>query len=247
MNVAAHTHFVYDQIMAASSTHVDETVPAIAAAIGEPARARMLYSMMDGRARTATELAVIAGVSPSTASIHLARLKDQRLLKAIPQGKHRYFALDGSDVANVLEALNVLAGTPHNTFTANTPRHLCQARTCYDHIAGTLGVALHDRLRALRWLATTPQPEAFDLTTRGEKELQALGVDVTHTRSLRRHFAPACLDWSERRPHIGGSLGAALLTLALRKKWVNRELDSRALEITARGRREMQTHLGLQI
>ena len=124
----------------------------IAAAIGEPARARMLYMLMDGHARTSTELAVVAGVSPSTASVHLGRLKDERLVTVLVQGKHRYHSLDGASVAAALEALSVVAGSPRPRFVPGTPSRLRSARTCYDHLAGTIGVALHDRLTALSWL-----------------------------------------------------------------------------------------------
>jgi DNA-binding transcriptional ArsR family regulator len=215
-------------------------VARIAQAIGEPARARMLYSLLDGHARTATELAIVGGVSPSTASVHLDRLKTEQLVNAVMQGKHRYFSLQGPDVAAALESLSVLAGSSRNQFVPNTPNRLRAARTCYDHIAGTLGVALHDRIHALGWLS----PE-YTLTAKGTKSFEALGFDLDSTRSLRRRFAYACLDWSERRPHIAGALGAALLNMALKRRWIAQDLDSRALGITPSGRREMLNRFGL--
>src|SRR5713101_6881070 len=127
----------------------DEAASAIAAAIGEPARARMLYCLADGRARTSTELAMVAEVSPSTASVHLQRLMTKRLVKVFAQGKHRYYSLEGPNVAAALEALSVLAGGTRNAFVPNTPKPLRAARTCYDHIAGSLGVLLHDRIRTM--------------------------------------------------------------------------------------------------
>jgi DNA-binding transcriptional ArsR family regulator len=211
---------------------MDAAVSQIAAAIGEPARARMLYCLLDGRARTSTELGVVAEVSPSTASVHLHRLKAQRLVKVLAQGKHRYYSLEGADVAAALEALSVLAGGLRGAFVPNTPIRLREARTCYDHIAGALGVALNERFHALGWL------KAYDLTPQGSKEFQSLGIDIEATRMVRRRFAYACLDWSERR-HIGGALGAAVLKVALRRKWVMQDLDSRVLTITGVGRREM--------
>src|SRR5262249_37389612 len=120
----------------------DEAVSAIAAAIGEPARARMLYCLADGRGRTSTELAIVGGVTPSAASVHLKRLADQELVKVFAQGKHRYYSLSGANVAAALEALGVLAGF-RSRLTPATPQRLRGARTCYDHIAGTLGVLLH--------------------------------------------------------------------------------------------------------
>jgi DNA-binding transcriptional ArsR family regulator len=219
----------------------------IAAAIGEPARARILYSLMDGRARTSTELAVVAEVSPSTASAHLNRLKAAELVRVLVQGKHRYYSLQGPDVAHLLEGLSIVAGAVREKFVPTTPSRLCAARTCYDHMAGSVAVALHDRFKTLDWLATgsANTDHAYDLTPAGIKAMEALGIDLEATRRLRRRFACACLDWSERRPHVGGALGAALLKLALKQKWVTQDLDGRALAITSRGRREMQIRFGL--
>jgi DNA-binding transcriptional ArsR family regulator len=224
----------------------ESAVPRIAAAIGEPARARMLYCLMDGRARTSTELAVVSGVSPSTASVHLARLKAARLVEVRVQGKHRYYSLSGERVAAALEALDVLAGPPRTAFTPSAPTRLRTARTCYDHMAGAVAVALHDRFLALEWLTVAAGGDkGCVLTSTGAKAFETLGVDVEATRTLRRRFAYGCLDWSERRPHLGGALGAALLALALRRKWVARDLDSRVLTVTAAGRRSLLTRCGV--
>jgi len=221
----------------------------VAAAIGEPARAHMLYCLMDGHARTSTELAVVAGVTPSTASVHLNRLKTERLVNVFKQGKHRYYRLGGLEVANALEALDVIAGSSRDKFVPNTPSRLLVARTCYDHMAGTLGVSFHNRIRAMGWLSgkLTGDGKAYDLTAAGGKALEVLGIDLNAVQSTRRRFAYACLDWSERQPHIGGALGAALLNLVLKRKWVAQDLDSRALSITSLGRREMMDRFGLQI
>ena len=225
----------------------DAAIAPMAAAIGEPARARMLYCLVDGRARTSTELAVVADVTPSTASVHLQRLKAQRLVKVVAQGKHRYYSLDRPDVAAALEALQVLAGGTRRAFVPNTPHRLRGARTCYDHIAGTLGVALFDRFTALGWLAAAAPSDgdAHELTAAGRAALEALGVDVEAARALRRRFAFACLDWSERRPHLGGALGAAVLRLALKRRWVAQDLDSRILRVTAAGARDLPAHFGV--
>ncbi|HEY6413684.1 MAG TPA: helix-turn-helix transcriptional regulator [Edaphobacter sp.] len=225
----------------------DTAVHTIAAAIGEPARARMLYCLMDGHARTSTELAVVANVSPSTASVHLNRLKTARLVKVVVQGKHRYYSLDGSEVAQTLEALSVLAGTPRARFVPNTPSRLCAARTCYDHLAGTAGVSLHDGMKAMGCLTEEDGDHGYDLTVKGAKTFEALGVELAETRALRRRFAFPCLDWSERRPHLGGALGAALLRVALKRRWVTQDLDSRALAVTGFGRREMLSRFGVQL
>lgn len=224
----------------------ETVVSRIAAAIAEPARTRMLLCLLDGHARTSTELAVVAGVSPSTASVHLSRLKGQRLVRGQAQGKHRYYSLEGAGVAKALEALMVVAGGPRERFVPNTPSRLRAARTCYDHMAGAIAVTLHDRLQALRWLSSrSAEGNAYDVTRDGAAKLEALGVDIEAIRSLRRRFAYACLDWSERRPHVGGALGGALLTLALRRKWVVQDLDSRILTVTRVGWREMQARFGV--
>jgi DNA-binding transcriptional ArsR family regulator len=227
----------------------DIAVSRIAAAIGERARARMLYCLMDGHARTSTELAVVADVTPSTASVHLNRLKKEQLVKVLVQGKHRLYSLEGPDVASALEGLSVLAGGSGTKFVPTTPSRLRAARTCYDHMAGTIGVSLHDRLKAKGWLsaASTGSDDAYDLSLDGTKAFEALGIDLEATRALRRRFACACLDWSERRPHVGGALGAALLKVALKRKWVVQDLDSRALSVTSLGRREMLARFGLQV
>jgi DNA-binding transcriptional ArsR family regulator len=228
-------------------TGVDAAVAAIAAAIGEPARARMLFCLMDGHARTSTELAMVAGVSPSTASVHLHRLKTERLVRLVVQGKHRYYSLDGPGVAGAMEGLSVLAGASHAGFTPSTPSRLRSARTCYDHVAGALGVSMNDRFQALGWLAAEPgDGNAYNLTPEGAKAFQALGIDIAALCGLRRRFACACLDWSERRPHLGGALGAAVCKVALKRKWVTQELDSRALAVTSLGRRELRARFGVR-
>jgi DNA-binding transcriptional ArsR family regulator len=229
--------------------HNGAAVSRIAAAIGDPARARILYCLMDGHARTSTELAVVAGVGPSTASAHLNRLKAERLIKVLVQGKHHYYSLEGPNVAGVLEGLSVLAGGFRDRFVPNTPGRLRAARTCYDHMAGTLGVLLHDRFQAQGWLSagSTEDGAAYHLTSDGAKAFAALGIDLEATRKLRRRFACPCLDWSERRPHVGGALGAALLKATLKRKWVVQDLDSRALTVTSLGRREMLARFGLQL
>jgi len=247
MPVVGHPRFVYHETMNAAQEN-DAAVSDIAACIGGPARARMLYCLMDGRARTSTELAVVAGVSLSTGSVHLQRLMTRRLVKVLAQGKHRYYSLGGASVAAALEALNVLAGGPREAFVPNTPNGLRAARTCYDHIAGTVGVLLHDRFQALGWIAAgSTDGNACDLTPSGMKAFESLGIDLEAAQTLRRRFAYACVDWSERRPHLGGALAAALLRVALKKKWMLQDLDSRALRVTRFGRREMITRFGLHL
>jgi DNA-binding transcriptional ArsR family regulator len=227
--------------------HVDIEAAKVAAMIGEPARARMLYRLLDGRARTSTELAVVAEVNASTASVHLAKMRRQRLVTVISQGKHRYYSLAGPSVARALEALTVVAGGAGGAFTPGTPMRLRSARTCYDHMAGSWAVRMRDRFEELEWLSPIGRGEGYELTPSGCAGLTAIGIDIEAVRALRRRFAYACLDWSERRPHIGGALGHALLETALTQKWFVQDLDSRALTLTAAGRRNLQSRFGLRM
>jgi DNA-binding transcriptional ArsR family regulator len=206
----------------------------VAALIAEPARARMLCCLLDGHARTATELAAVGEIGASTASAHLARLLGQGLVSCVAQGKHRYYRLAQPEVGRALEALLVVAGVAPKPFEPSTPAGLREARRCYDHLAGAWGVRLHDHARVQGWLDAD-----YGLSEAGERALQALGIDVATAIRRRRRLACPCMDWSERRPHLGGALGAAWLEALLRQRWLEPELDSRALRPTARGRRQL--------
>jgi len=225
----------------------DVAISRVAAAIGEPTRARMLASLLDGRARTATELCTLAEVSPSTATVHLRRLEAARLVTVHRQGRYRYYLLSSAEVASILERLSALAGGTSSTVAARAPQRLRVARTCYDHIAGAIGVALRDRFTALGWLTarSAEDGETYEGTSSGQAAFTTLGIDLAAARSARRRFAFGCLDWTERRYHLGGALGAAFLQLARRKKWVVQDFDSRALRVTSVGRREMLDRLGV--
>lgn len=244
MTLAVWPHFVYGETMDASGG-VDVAVAGIAGAIAEPARTRMLYSLLDGHARTGTELAIVAEVSPSTASVHLNRLKAENLVKVLVQGRHRYYSLAGPNVARALERLSVLAGVRSLPFVPATPDRLRIARSCYDHMAGAIAVSLHDHFLSSRWMVLVGDGDNYELTAAGTKACLALGVELDQARAHRRRFAYGCLDWSERRPHLGGALGAALLNLLLKKKWMLRDLDSRALTFSRLGRKEFETRFGL--
>lgn len=226
--------------------HQDIGVSQVAAAIAEPARTKILCSLMDGHARTSTELAAIAEVSASTASAHLNKLKDLALVRLHVQGRHRYYSLADQRVAQALEALMVIGQNAAPMFKPHTPDRLQFARTCYDHMAGTLAVLLHDRMLEAGWLVTT-DGQVYRLSDSGEALFGGLGIEVQDLSTLRRKFACPCLDWSMRRPHLGGSLGAALLQTALKRKWVTQNLDSRALALTALGRREIGARFGVEV
>ncbi|OIN43281.1 ArsR/SmtB family transcription factor [Pseudomonas costantinii] len=221
----------------------DAALSQVAGAIAEPARTKMLCALMDGHARTSTEMAVIAGVSTSTASAHLARLKDDGLIKLHTQGRHRYYSLAGPHIAQAIEGLMVISRNSAKAFVPNTPNRLQFARTCYDHMAGTLAVQLHDHFIASGWLIGD---DTYQLTAPGEKVMIELGVDVAALSAQRRRFACSCLDWSMRRPHLAGALGAALLQSAIRREWVTQDLDSRALGLTPKGRKALASRFGIE-
>jgi len=190
----------------------------------------------------------VANVTPSTTSVHLNRLKTERLVEVLAQGKHRYYSLRDADVARALEALSIVATGSRERFVANTPSRLVIARTCYDHMAGKLGVLLHSRFKAMGWLSISSRKgNSCDLSVDGVKGFGSLGIDVQETRAARRRFAYECLDWSERQPHLAGALGAVLLEVARKRKWVVEDLDSRALSITNHGQREILKRFAIQI
>jgi DNA-binding transcriptional ArsR family regulator len=216
----------------------------VAALLGDPSRAAMLDALMDGDARPAGELARRAGVAPSTASEHLMRLVEGRLLVVEPRGRERRYRLASADVAEVLEALSRLGSeAPVNSLrAAGRTEALRAARTCYDHLAGRFGVAVTEALVARDVLDI--RDGSFALTDDGEVFLVNLGVDVAGARAHKRVFARACLDWSERRPHLAGALGAALADAALDQGWVRRRPNDRALRVTPKGAAELRELLG---
>ena len=245
MRIARQRYFVYGKTMNVETA--DAAIARVASAIGEPARARMLICLLDGRARTSTELAVVADVAPATASAHLNRLRTENLIAVHAQGKHRYYVLRSAQVAHALESITVLTGARPG-FEPSTPVPYRLARSCYDHMAGKIAVQLLERFRSLRWLrASSTGNNAFELLQEGASGLAALGVDVDTARGARRKFAYGCLDWSERRMHLAGALGSSLLRMLIDRRWVEPELDSRALRITARGRQELRQRLQVEI
>lgn len=223
--------------------HADTCLASIAGAIADPARAKMLCSLLDGHARTATELAAVADIGASTASSHFSRLREQGLVELTVQGRHRYYRLAHSKVAAALEALLFLADVPAPVFEPSTPSALRYARTCYDHCAGELAVRLHDGLLASKWIESHERD--YRVTEKGSLLLAGLGIDVQALTRQRRRTAYPCMDWSERSPHIGGALGAVLLALMLKRGWVARHLDSRALRLSPGGLAGLSRSFGL--
>lgn len=219
----------------------------VAAAVGEPARAAMLAALMDGLALTATELAHVAAITPQTASGHLARLSAVGLIAAQKQGRHRYHRLASPEVARMIESVMQIAG---GVALVRPPRRvgpqdaeLRAARTCYDHLAGWLGVSIADALTSSG--AIEISGDAAALTDTGRARMLALGLLAPDTRSARPICRP-CLDWSERRPHLAGVLGAAICAHALEQGWVRRRSRTRALEITPIGRLGFRQAFGVE-
>jgi DNA-binding transcriptional ArsR family regulator len=217
-------------------------VAAVAALIASPARAAMLDVLMDERSHAASELARAASVSPSTASSHLAALADGALVVAEPAGRNRAYRLAGPAVAEALEALSVLA--PHSV-RVPADGALRAARTCYDHLAGELGVGV--TLALVRRRILRPDGKDFVLTASGDRTLERFGVDVENARRQRRTFARACLDWTERQPHLAGALGAALLLRFLELDWVRRGNQARLVSVTLEGRDGLRDLLGIDV
>ncbi|MCA3182094.1 MULTISPECIES: helix-turn-helix transcriptional regulator [unclassified Cupriavidus] len=215
----------------------------LAGLLADPGRAAMLWALMDGSARPAGELALIAGLSASSTSGHLARLSEGGLLAVESRGRNRYYRLAAPEIGVAIEALATasLVSQPPRVravpVSRGTPPALRQARTCYDHLAGELAVGLFERMSRAGWL--TVDGTRIDLTGDGSQAIAQLGIDLDATRRKRRQFACTCPDWSERKPHLGGALGAAMLETMLEKGWIEPTHASRALRVTPRGHREI--------
>ncbi|MGA2895893.1 MAG: helix-turn-helix transcriptional regulator [Xanthobacteraceae bacterium] len=217
----------------------------VASLVGDPARANTLCALLGGRALTATELAFAAGVTPQTTSGHLGKLFSARLVVLMKQGRHRYYRLAGPHVAQMLESImNVaLTGPPRFQPKSKLDDKLRHARTCYDHIAGVLGVGLAERMSAQEFVVLGD--EAGEVTPSGMDFFAKLGVDLSAAQKKRRVFCRPCLDWTERRPHIGGAVGAALARRCFELKWIERIRDTRALSITPAGHRGLMEFFDL--
>jgi DNA-binding transcriptional ArsR family regulator len=208
----------------------------IAALVGDPARANMLTALMGGTALTASELAMEAGVSLPTASSHLAKLGDGGLVTVASQGRHRYYGLAGPQVAAMLEAIMGVADAvgPKRARPGPKDGAMRQARICYDHLAGEMGVALYDRLSAAGLVCDGGQR----VSEQGRQWFEAFGIDVGALARSRRPLCKACLDWSVRRSHLAGSLGAAMLEQFIQRRWARREKDSRVIAFSPQGRQQ---------
>jgi len=219
----------------------------IAALIGDHARADILTALLTGQALTATELAEVAGVTKQTISAHLAKLLDAKLLSMEKQGRHRYFRLADDDVARLLENLMGVAYRAGAVRVRSSPREpaLRKARVCYDHLAGELAVLIFDRLKQQRALTFIEGSETPALTRQGQRHFREFGIDVAALESERRPLCRACLDWSMRRHHLAGALGAAVLRRCLELRWARREKASRVVSFSAAGEKALRSQFGL--
>lgn len=227
---------------------MDANIATPAALIGDTARAAMLQALMDGRALPATQLAWAAGVSPQSASSHLAKLVDGGLLAVTRQGRHRYYRLAGPEVAQALETLTLLSATPKALEPPLSPkaRRLREARTCYDHLAGRLGVALADAFER-EGLVAPDGAQRYRLTDEGRARLAKLGVDLDGLKPNPRGPLRPCIDWTERRRHLAGPIAARLLERFFELGWIERGREGRSAALTPAGRAGLGDLFGLRL
>lgn len=231
-------------------THTNTQQPDIAhimALIGEPARATILLALLSGEALPAGELAQRCQLTPQTISSHLAKLVAGDLLVVVPQGRHRYYRLARPEIAEMLEAIQRVAPRRpvRSLRQSEESRALCQARTCYDHLAGKLGVAITQTLcdrELLRY-----EGRAFHLTEQGAAWCESIGLDWRQAEKRRRAFAAPCLDWSERRDHLAGALGAVIASYCFERGWLRRVKSSRAVAVTPAGRDAFTQYFGVDL
>ena len=234
--------------MSTGPDHPD--IPRIAQLLADPARARMLWLLIDGTMRPAGELAYAANVSAQSASAHLAKLVEGGLLRGEAQGRHRYFRIASAEIAAMIEGIaSVDAATRPRPPRAplpspDVPIQFLRARTCYGHLAGEMAVKALEAMLKSRWLVADGRD--YSVTRSGERALAALGVILAEARQPRRALARACVDLTQRRPHLSGSLGDALLEAYLARGWVLRNRRSRAVTITPKGREGFRDWLGVQ-
>jgi DNA-binding transcriptional ArsR family regulator len=217
-----------------------DSISQVAQLVGEPGRLRMLITLLNGTGQSASELAMAAGVSPQTASSHLSKLLTGGLVVCEQTGRQRVFRLKSRDVANAVEALGALAHGPHE----RAMPEIRFARTCYDHLAGVLAIALRNEL--LRSGVLLRKEDGFDVSGVGKKAFKDLNIDVDSLRRMRRGFGNRCLDWTERHHHIGGALGAALLSRLIDSGCIARVRGTRAVRVTHAGERRLEELFGIR-
>lgn len=232
--VTGQTVYMNDQ-----SQKIEKHFGYIASLIGERSRAIMLWNLLDGRAYTATELAIAADVSFQSASNHLSQLLNAGLLRSQKQGRHKYYRFASDRVAQAIE--NIAGLLPTSPFPGSINQAdvtgIKYARTCYDHLAGKIGVQLTHSLLKNKWLIA--YDDRYEISNTGNKQFENIGIDITAIQKQNRKFAYPCLDWSERNHHLGGALGAALLQSLIEKDWIRKIKHSREIVITGKGKIEL--------
>jgi len=220
----------------------------VSSLICEPARAKMLWNLLDGRAYTATELALVANVSTTSASNHLMKLLQADIIKVEIQGRHRYYAFSRPEVAYAVESLANLANGMNGMKTKKeeTVKGIRFCRTCYDHLAGAVGVKFTETLQRKGFITKGPERE-YNVSRKGWNWLSQIEISEGDFTNNRRVLARQCLDWTERKPHLAGQLGAALLQKMFEKKWVRKIQFSRELLVTAKGQQELNILLGIRL
>jgi DNA-binding transcriptional ArsR family regulator len=219
----------------------------VASLIGDPTRATIMWTLLDGKAFTATELAITADTSPQNISMHLARLLQAGLLRVENQGRHRYYKFARKEIAYAIEAMASLVSIPAivNQTGAESIPPIKYCRTCYDHLAGRAGVAITDSL--LRQKIITERNNQFELSAKAGKWFSAMGISLDELKEQRRSLIRPCLDWSERRHHIGGSVATSLLDKMLGEDWIRRTKNSRAVIITSKGQKKIYEHFKISL
>jgi DNA-binding transcriptional ArsR family regulator len=209
-----------------------------AALIADPARAAMLTALLDRKPKSAGELAMVAGVSAQSASMHLAQLLAGGFLRVSAEGRHRYYRMARPEIAHAIESLGAIS-TVQKYRPAGASRELCYARTCYDHLAGELAIRLTDMMERKHFLRAKNERE-YEITSDGEKFLSDWQINVGELRKSRRNFARRCLDWTERRDHLAGAVGAAICKKMIEVRWITRDKKSRAVHVTHAGQKELE-------
>jgi DNA-binding transcriptional ArsR family regulator len=242
LSLASLEHFIYNLTMDVLSELSD-----VAVLLGEPARALMLWNLLDGQARPAGELAFFANVSPQSASLHLAKLVEAGMLSVKAQGRHRYYTITRPEVAHAIESMATLvpSAVKNTTLPRSQMPDLRMARTCYDHLAGRVAVEIVGTMQKQGLLSSGK--EEFFVTASGLNWFSEFSIEVDELKRQRRAFARKCLDWSERQYHLAGSLGAALLQELVKRKWLARQRTGRVVSVTLEGRRNLGSLFGIHL
>ena len=221
-------------------------IASLGAVLSDPSRLTMVSVLLDGRSLTANELAHGAGITPQTGSFHLKKLVEVGLVQVSPNGRHRYFQLASPKIAEALKVLMKIAPNSSVKPAAKRRNDVCFARTCYGHLAGRLGIALAQAAEDKGHIKRI-EDDDYSVTRSGERFLKEFGIDISELNRSRRRFASQCLDWSERKPHIGGALGFALTAEFKRRSWVKTRKNSREVSVTSAGRDGLRSFLGVNV